>query len=110
MIRFNTLLHQDIMISCKYGRKGSPWEFNLRDVFRWCDLIRAHPYLKAGNFVDLIYLQRMRTLDDREQIKLLYEHVFEAPLNIDSNPYYHVTPEILQVLLDLDLIQLKHYS
>ena len=28
------------MISREWGREGSPWEFNLRDLSRWCDLIR----------------------------------------------------------------------
>ncbi len=23
-----------------YGRDGSPWEFNLRDIFRWCELLK----------------------------------------------------------------------
>ena len=27
------------MLACSWGQKGSPWEFNLRDVFRWCDLV-----------------------------------------------------------------------
>jgi len=27
------------MTSGTFGRKGGPWEFNLRDVFRWCDLV-----------------------------------------------------------------------
>ena len=27
------------MTSGAFARKGGPWEFNLRDVFRWCDLL-----------------------------------------------------------------------
>lgn len=29
----------------RWGRKGSPWELNLRDVFRWCDLLIKHQVL-----------------------------------------------------------------
>lgn len=28
------------METARYGRRGSPWEFNLRDVFRWCELMQ----------------------------------------------------------------------
>ncbi|CAM9190807.1 unnamed protein product [Chrysoparadoxa australica] len=34
MIRFNRCVEEDIMVKGLYGRSGSPWEFNLRDVFR----------------------------------------------------------------------------
>ena len=30
------------MITGEWGRKGSPWEFNIRDVMRWCQLIDKH--------------------------------------------------------------------
>ena len=39
MIQFNSLIHEDTMVKMAYGRAGAPWEFNLRDVFRWCDVI-----------------------------------------------------------------------
>lgn len=39
LIRFNKLLHEDTMVHHKYGQKGSPWEFNLRDVIRSCQII-----------------------------------------------------------------------
>ena len=38
-----------------WGRKGGPWELNLRDVFRWCDLlIKYQVYFLKFSFCDLI--------------------------------------------------------
>lgn len=38
-----------------WGRKGGPWELNLRDVFRWCDLlIKYQVYFCKFSFCDLI--------------------------------------------------------
>lgn len=66
-------------------------------------------------YVDLLFLQRMRTSVDRDHIKNLYSRIFGAPqkqleptdqqiislynnqLPDDTPPYYHITPEILQV-------------
>lgn len=39
LVVFNKRLYQDTMISCKFGQEGSPWEFNLRDVIRSCQII-----------------------------------------------------------------------
>lgn len=76
MISFNARLHSDIMTKGLYGRKGSPWEFNLRDVFRWCDLLQASKgTAEAGNFVDLVYLARMRSSEDRKRIQAVYQEV-----------------------------------
>ncbi|CAN0109706.1 unnamed protein product [Ectocarpus sp. 6 AP-2014] len=65
MIAFNRrvklsfgLVQQDTMAAGRYGRRGSPWEFNLRDVFRCCSRqvlvsgcreagIGTHPVLKV---------------------------------------------------------------
>ena len=35
-------IHQETVVEGRWGRKGSPWELNLRDVFRWCDLLIKH--------------------------------------------------------------------
>ena len=97
MIRFNTQVFEDTMVQCKYGRKGSPWEFNLRDIFRWCDLIAAHPGSQPSDFVDLVYLQRMRTLPDRKALLETYQRIMGHMPRIDTKPYYHITPTTVQV-------------
>lgn len=43
MIEFNIKIARAAMVDYKMGRKGSPWDFNLRDVFRWCDFLKVSP-------------------------------------------------------------------
>lgn len=60
VISFNRRLHEDTMLHHKFAQNGSPWEFNLRDVIRSCQLIKGliHFYIclyiffnKRGNIV-----------------------------------------------------------
>ncbi|GAM17979.1 hypothetical protein SAMD00019534_011540 [Acytostelium subglobosum LB1] len=102
MIEFNRILFHDSMIDAKFGRKGAPWEFNLRDIFRWCELVvKDAPVLaNFGRFVDLIYLQRMRTREDRLYIKQLYNRLFPAnPIDFDMDtlPHHAITPDYIQI-------------
>lgn len=98
------------MIENSFGRKGSPWEFNLRDVFRWCDLLLRYPHSQPGEFVDLLYLQRMRSLEDRQFISTIYNEVFGEELIINVNPEYHVNPSYIQIGRSILSRQLKAYS
>lgn len=41
LILFNYQLYEDTMVHRKYGNEGSPWEFNLRDVLRSCQIIEG---------------------------------------------------------------------
>jgi len=113
MIEFNTLLHSQVVTKGLWGIQRGPWEFNLRDVFRWCDLLRnkqqrllfhttsstPQPTLVDPKyFVDLVYLQKMRTVE--EVVIALYQTVFREDPIFDLHPYYHITPQYLQVSLD----------
>ncbi|XP_057850180.2 midasin isoform X2 [Cryptomeria japonica] len=98
LIEFNAQVHIDTMVQCKYGQTGSPWEFNLRDVLRSCHLIegsQVHP--KEDCFLNIVYLQRMRTYEDRQQVLKLYEEVFGASAYIKSFPKIRITPKTLFV-------------
>ncbi|KAL6070950.1 Midasin [Balamuthia mandrillaris] len=127
MIHFNELLFRETMVETKYARKGSPWEFNLRDVFRWCDVmtLRQKPATTELNnssslcwdpaqHLDLIYLQRMRTSEDKEHVLRLFNHVFSSSpatsqmqrtidepspafFTPEKHPYYNITPDYIQV-------------
>ena len=97
IIQFNNRIHHDTMVAFKYGRQGSPWEFNLRDILRWCDLIHLHPEISPKDFVDLIYLQRMRTLLDRKYIIEVFGEIFGEDLALNVNPQYHITPSTIQI-------------
>jgi MoxR-like ATPase len=67
-----------------FGTMGGPWEFNLRDVLRWADLMESvvdgddviENVMVAARFLDMIFVQRMRTHSDREGIKKMFERTF----------------------------------
>ena len=51
MVQLIRLLQSQIVDEHAYARQGAPWEFNLRDVFRWCELVK-------------LYWDRVLTLDN----------------------------------------------
>lgn len=56
----------------RWGQKGGPWEFNLRDMFRWCELMQADQspgFYNPGQHVALVYADRMRTEADQLQVR-----------------------------------------
>jgi midasin len=101
MIEFNAQLYDDTMVTHAYGNSGAPWEFNLRDILRWCELIegaRDGLHVDAPErFLDVIYLQRMRTADDRCRVLTLFQKVFNVPPNVDTHPTVSVSPDRLQI-------------
>ncbi|KAI8371327.1 P-loop containing nucleoside triphosphate hydrolase protein [Radiomyces spectabilis] len=97
MIEFNTRMYEETMIKCSFGRKGSPWEFNLRDVFRWLELMRKDGVKDPAEYLDIIYMQRMRTHEDRLKIVQVYESVFQKSYERPNYPPYKVTPTELTV-------------
>jgi midasin len=73
IIQFNSKVCDAVQDGINLGREGSPWEFNLRDIFRWCELFecKEENFLRAGTslnplrFARDIYFQRFRTTEDR---------------------------------------------
>ncbi|KAK8664402.1 hypothetical protein V6N13_084194 [Hibiscus sabdariffa] len=94
LISFNRRLHEDTMLYHKFGQNGSPWEFNLRDVLRSCQILQGEP---VGGFVNLIYVQRMRTAADRKQVMQLYEQIFGVKPSINPYPRVQLNPDYLIV-------------
>lgn len=41
LILFNKRLYEETMIFRKFAQDGSPWEFNLRDVIRSCQIVQG---------------------------------------------------------------------
>ena len=103
MIAFNSRLHRATMVERTIGRAGSPWEFNLRDVLRWLDLLHARSGLeqRPGQPIEhlrTIYLQRFRTPEDRAAVlKLFNEHFDDDSLELDRKPWLAASPQTAQV-------------
>jgi hypothetical protein len=47
MIGFARALQREVVTLRKFGSRGAPWDFNLRDLFRWCELIELEQ-VRAG--------------------------------------------------------------
>ncbi|KAM9782721.1 LOW QUALITY PROTEIN: midasin [Neosynchiropus ocellatus] len=101
MVEFSQTLVQEVCVDRLWGQKGSPWEFNLRDLFRWCQLMEADQspgFYNPGQHVALVYEDRMRTETDRAKVLTVFRKVFGE----DFEPYlgsrqFHITPLNLQV-------------
>lgn len=93
MISFNTSIQSDIE-NGKYGQSGSPWEFNLRDIFRWCELVckdgDAIEGVARGEYVNMIYTQRMRNPKDREMIHQKHQQEFGSGYLAWKKPTFHL--------------------
>ncbi|KAL4649045.1 midasin isoform X1 [Arapaima gigas] len=101
MVQFNNRLVQEVANERRWGQKGGPWEFNLRDMFRWCQLMQADQspgFYNPGQHVGLVYADRMRTEADKAQVFSVFRKIFGE----DFEPYtgsrqFHITPLNLQV-------------
>ena len=96
LIDFNTRVHFDVVEKREFGEAGSPWEFNLRDVFRWCELLETKSSDTATYARDL-YLQRFRTREDRERLSRTYEDFFGSSISSPHPPKFHITETIVKI-------------
>nr|XP_045010044.1 midasin isoform X2 [Jaculus jaculus] len=101
MVAFNNHIDHEVTVEKKWGQKGGPWEFNLRDLFRWCQLMlvdQAPGCYDPGQHVLLVYGERMRTKDDKEKVIAIFKEVFDSTFK----PYmgtslFHITPYNVQL-------------
>ncbi|XP_060061378.1 midasin [Erinaceus europaeus] len=101
MVAFNNQIDHEVTVEKKWGQKGGPWEFNLRDLFRWCQLMlvdQSPGCYDPGQHVFLVYGERMRTREDKEKVIAVFKDVFGS----NSEPYlgtrlFHISPYDVQV-------------
>uniref|UniRef100_A0A8C0ELF2 Midasin n=1 Tax=Bubo bubo TaxID=30461 RepID=A0A8C0ELF2_BUBBB len=101
MVAFNNKIDKEVMAEKKWGQKGGPWEFNLRDLFRWCQLMlvdQSPGCYDPGQHVFLVYGERMRTREDKEKVISVFRDVFgqEAGVYIGTREF-HITPYNVQI-------------
>ncbi|XP_034479634.1 midasin [Drosophila innubila] len=96
LVRFSEQLDRGVA-SMEFGYKGGPYEFNLRDILRWCDLLHNPEtgYLMLPGAADfqvafkdflltlyermqLVYYQRMRCDQDKLYIRNAFASVFNC--------------------------------
>ena len=96
LVDFNTRVHHDVVEKHEFGDLGSPWEFNLRDVFRWCELIISNDCF-SHTFARDIYWQRFRKSEDREKLGTIYAEYFSAQIKTPDPPKFSVNEATFQV-------------
>ncbi|KAG1742325.1 P-loop containing nucleoside triphosphate hydrolase protein [Suillus paluster] len=99
MITYNNRLNQEVVHRRTFGRDGSPWEFNLRDVIRWGELLQSSPISHhPRDFLRVIYLSRFRTLADRDCAQQLFDQIFSlSSPTILHNPYPFISSSHFRV-------------
>lgn len=100
MVTFSEMLEKGIN-DLEFGYKGGPYEVNLRDILRWCDLLSSktsgvvikststqNQLERYDNFLQilyekmqLVYCERMRTDTDKQYIRNAFGQVFRCDAN-----------------------------
>ena len=99
MVAFNNRVHQDVFVLHKYGQGCG--DFNLRDVFRWCDLM--YEYQQKGAWkpevhVSVIYLARMIKKTDQQGLCAAFVEVFDRAVPLFcERARFSVTPTHVHV-------------
>ena len=85
-----------------FAREGAPWEFNLRDILRWCSIVEwgadsdySHNYFVDRGFM-VLFLCRMRCASDKDFLRSLFSMIFERPLCTPPTTFA-ICPSILRV-------------
>uniref|UniRef100_A0A1Y1KUK8 Midasin n=3 Tax=Photinus pyralis TaxID=7054 RepID=A0A1Y1KUK8_PHOPY len=89
MIKFNSCVVNELE-QHKFGFRGAPWEFNLRDIARWCESVVHSETRSPQSFVQLIYSDRMRTLTDKLRMREIFERQFGCSISGNA-PIVYVT-------------------
>ena len=77
MVEFSSSLQEEVVVKRAWGQLGSPWEFNLRDLLRWCRAMESDgEHRQPGRWVKIIYGAKLRTDGDRRKVEELYREVF----------------------------------
>lgn len=101
MIEFNSRLHEEVMVKHSFGRQGSPWEFNLRDLMRWLVLVHSKLGLNwthsPMDHLAALYLCRFRSAEDRKRAASVYSQIFQVAVDAETRPWPSVSPRYLQI-------------
>ncbi|KAG8823439.1 hypothetical protein FRC19_003943 [Serendipita sp. 401] len=101
IIKFNQLIHIDTTVTKAWGSRGSPWEFNLRDIMRWLALFSGSTNLETSpqdpvEYISEIYLQRFRSSEDQEMVRRKVPEVFSTPIRT-TRAHLLMTPQHTQI-------------
>jgi midasin len=99
-ISFVSRLEREVVHTREFGTQGGPWEFNLRDILRWLQLLTSSaPFLAAAtpsDFLNLIFRQRFRTARDRQEVDKIFAAAFGADVSF-RHLFHNISPSAYQV-------------
>jgi len=100
LVSFISKLDTAVTTEQRFGARGSPWEFNLRDTLRWLQLCTSKQSLllagSAQDYLDNLFTQRFRSDSDRQAVRRLFENYFGANLE-RRDCYVNLSKSTLQV-------------
>ncbi|KAL0049173.1 hypothetical protein WJX82_008148 [Trebouxia sp. C0006] len=108
MVSFLKALHEGANTQRSFASAGGPWEFNLRDLLRWCDLaeaaVPAHESSAAlaieaavEHFSQMLFFERLRTPQDRQHLLQLYQQCWGHPLPLTPTPELTICPAFVKL-------------
>ena len=82
IVHFNEALKSEFVL--RRSSSGRHGELNVRDIFRWCDLLTRDDQssddddatMSLGDYVYLVYGARLRTSEERERVYACFHRVF----------------------------------
>lgn len=95
-------VHECVHVRRTFGTTGAPWEFNLRDLLRWCELVdgeEVEAEAAAVHYARMLFVDRFRTPADRAAAHAALAAAW-PPAGIApaaSNAAVSVTPTLLRV-------------
>lgn len=106
MIKFIGRLSDDVTAKCLYGREGFPWEFNLRDVFRWCelfaymcptecDVVKRNMIMSDSAY--MLFVLRMRSVEDRFEVMKAFNDCFGYDFAVETIPQPLTGQDLFQI-------------
>lgn len=101
MIDVTLTLHYDANERQAFGKDGGPWEFNLRDLLRWCNLLAPHAQSLsdslAAYYGDMLFTIRMRSFNDRQHVQDVIRHYFDDNDPMLNNRSWEVGQDFVRV-------------
>uniref|UniRef100_A0A1X7TI19 Midasin n=1 Tax=Amphimedon queenslandica TaxID=400682 RepID=A0A1X7TI19_AMPQE len=91
MVRFNNKVHE-------YCGPSSLWEFNLRDILRWSEVINKNQPIHSSpaESMRLLYTYRLRNKEMRNKVEGLYVECFNEE-SIAPGGLLHLSDDVLQI-------------
>lgn len=93
-------VHLALQQDRRIGARGSPWEFNLRDILRWLQLLTSCQSVlaasSAADYQDLLFLQRFRTAEDTDAVSAILRQYLPQIARHDRY-FQNISRETIQV-------------